>query len=342
MKFYLLIPLIILIVSGCDSAPNKVEYAPKGSITENCLLVCNEGNFNWSNASLSLINTADNTVNNDVFYSVNQQKLGDVLQSAGIINNNLYLIINNSAKIEVAEKETLKSVGSILGLKSPRYMMQVNTTTAYVSDLYDNAISVVNLNNNTISKKISMPGWTEEMLLQNNLAYITNVYRDYVLIINTLTHTVTDTIFCGYGSNSIVADKNNNIWILSTGNTGMEKKGSLSCYQIKDKLIYKQFIFNSGIPKKLIINKEKDKLYWLNNGHVYSMQINDEQLPLQAFISGNGKNFYGLDFYNAKNSLIVTDAKDYLQQGDVLMYDTYGKLLNTYKVGLIPNEICFF
>ncbi|MFN4084100.1 MAG: YncE family protein [Bacteroidia bacterium] len=333
---------IVFAFSTCDKGPKKIEYAPVGSITENSILVCNEGNFNWSNASLSLVNTENNTVNFDVFFSQNNRKIGDVLQSATIINNKLYLVVNNSEKIEVVNPETFKHIATISGLKSPRYMVKVNNATAYVSDLYANAITIVDLNNHAVKGSIPIAGWTEEMLVQNNMAYITNLRKDFLLCVNTNTNTVFDTVFCGYGSNSLVQDKRNNIWILASGNETLQKTATLSCYNPQQKIITKQFIFNTGSPRKLIIDGKGETLFWLNRGNVFKMFIDDETLPANALINGAGKTFYGLDFYKNKNAIVVTDAKDYVQQGDVLIYDVFGKLLKQYKAGIIPSEICFY
>jgi YVTN family beta-propeller protein len=339
LKYFL--PALLLLLAGCEKTPDSnLNNLPAG--TAKGFIICNEGNFMWGNASVSFFNLETNQVYPDVFKQANNINLGDVLQSAVIYNNLLYLVVNNSEKIEVVNPITFKQVATIRSLKSPRYLLPVNNSKAYVSDLYNNAISIINLNTNTVEGKINMPGWTEEMLLYQNKAYITLMQRDFALVVDAMNNTITDTIWCGYASNSIVLDKNNNIWLAAGGSSTQNKKSTLTCYNPQTKIIEKQFTFEVGSARKLIVNNTGDVLYWISNGNIFSMPINSTNLPDKPLITSNGRTFYNIDFYKEANLLVVTDAKDYVQHGDVLLYKPNGILQTTVKAGIIPSEICFY
>ena len=64
------------------------------------VLVCNEGNFRWGNASAGILNLSNQKWVEDGFKQVNGRSLGDVLQSATYWNENWWLVVNNSSKIE--------------------------------------------------------------------------------------------------------------------------------------------------------------------------------------------------------------------------------------------------
>jgi hypothetical protein len=64
------------------------------NITNGALIV-NEGNYLKSNASVSYLNFADNSIVNNIFTLVNNRSLGDVLQSICIDNTNAYLVVNS-------------------------------------------------------------------------------------------------------------------------------------------------------------------------------------------------------------------------------------------------------
>ena len=66
------------------------------------------------------------------FLKCNGRPLGDVPNSM-IINGYLaYIVVNNSGKIEVINRNSLESVATINGLISPRNMAVVNDNKAYV------------------------------------------------------------------------------------------------------------------------------------------------------------------------------------------------------------------
>lgn len=339
-KINLIFFLSLMVFSSCEKEPTK----PKDndiSVTDKGFLVCNEGNFMWGNASLSFYNPTNNIVNADVFKQVNNLPIGDILQSATLFNGNIYLVVNNSGKIEVINAVDFKLVKTISGFKSPRYFLPISNTKAYVSDLYDNALSIVNLETGIVESKINMPGWTEEMLLFNNKVFVTNNTKNYALTVNIGSNQIADTLNCGFASNSIVIDAQNNIWILSAGDATKKEKAFLSCFEPNNLTLIKHLEFSNTGQKKLRINAAGNKLYWISSGDVYAMHTADTVLPTQPFINGDGKTFYGLAVNKVTNELLITDAKDYVQNGAVLIYTDKGEFVKSFSVGVIPNEICF-
>ena len=66
---------MLLVVCSCM----KWEYGLEEDfdITGDGLFICNEGNFQYGNATLSYYDPATKTVQNEVFYRSNAMKLGD-------------------------------------------------------------------------------------------------------------------------------------------------------------------------------------------------------------------------------------------------------------------------
>ena len=343
IKYQLHLILIILIFTSCEKPPTSqpviIPSAQQGG-----MFVLNEGGFNNGNASLSYYSYANKSMTNDVFYSVTNRHLGDVLQSMTLVDNTAYLVLNNSKKVEVIDATTFVSKGIINGFLSPRYLLQINTTKAYVSDLYDNNIAVVNLSNNTINSKISCPGATEQMLLVYNRVYVTNTLQKSIYVIDPLIDKVIDSIQLSYGPNSLVLDKNNNLWVLCSGN---KTKGyNAAIYKI-DLATNKISTSNSNInpvgifgATKLVTNGSKDKLYWLN-GDVQSISVNDTMLNVQSFIPAVKSNFYGLGVDPITGEVFVSDALDFVQQAAIYKYKSTGELEGVFKCGVITNGFLF-
>ncbi len=322
--------------SACEKTPIVLPKAVPGDSLSQGMLIGSEGNFQWGNASLSFLDKQSGTLYEDVYKTVNQKPLGDVLQSMCSWQDKIYLVLNNSGKIEIINKHSFKSEGSIVGLRAPRYMLPISAQTAYVSDLYDNHLSIVNLSTLQVSGKIACPGWTEEMLSFGEKVFVCNKYQAYLYVIDTKTQSLSDSIFIGYGAISLALDKNNKLWVLTTGNANGNNKvePQLHCLLPSQNSIEKTIGLGMGnLPLKLQINAGKDKLYWLVQD-VWSMDINDIAKPATKLIPSNGRTFYGLGYDAYQKQIWVSDAKDYVQKSELLIYNEDGTYIKSLRAGI--------
>jgi YVTN family beta-propeller protein len=180
--------------SACDKAPKTPDITIIPDSISGGVFIVNEGNYMQGNAELGFINEGLKQRFDNVFVAANKRNLGDVFQSMNIINNEAYLVINSSGKIEIINPNTFKSIGTISGLRSPRYLTQISNNKAYVSDLYDNNIFVIDLQSKQVVKKIPIKGWTEEMLSLNGYTYVTNVRSSKIMVIDEFTDEIIDSI----------------------------------------------------------------------------------------------------------------------------------------------------
>lgn len=333
--------LLLIVFASCVkdkpvvSAPASVQMS-----SDRKVYITNEGNFMNGNASVSLYDPKTKSVIEDIFKHQNNTTVGDVAQSLTYFNSSYYLVVNNSGKILVCNSD-FKLTQTINGFNSPRYILPVTNSKAYVSDLYSNHIKVLNLNSNTITGTISCPGWTERMVLIYNKAYITNIKKSYVYVINTLNDTKTDSILVGSYAGNILIDKNDKIWVLSKGNPSNAIEPVLRRIDPLTDQIEKSFTFPlTDSPGDLCINKTKDTLYYLNNG-VFRMAIHDLSLPSTALIAKGNKNFYGLGINHNDYHIYVSDALDYIQKSNIYIYNAFGNLESSFKAGINANSFHF-
>jgi len=339
-SFYFLILLWVL--SSCDIGRRPVVIPYPIDTASGGLLICNEGNFQFSNATLTYANIEKEMVVEDIYNEVNNENIGDVLQSASIINDKIYLVVNNSSKIIILNKSSFKKIGNISGLKSPRYLLKINDIKGYVTDLYDNNIFVIDLLNDIIVNKIPCKGWTEELLSVGNFTFVTNLESKYLSVIDNKSDKIVDSIDVGFGSNSLQLDAENKIWVLSKGDEQNNFKAKLSRINPNDFSLIKSFVFNNAkdVPSKLQISTSGNNLYWINSS-VYSMNTKADSLPSTSLIKNESRNFYGLSFDKKRNEILVTDVKDYLQKGTVFRYNPKGILIGSINAGIIPSHISF-
>ncbi|MCU0442810.1 MAG: hypothetical protein MUE96_10465 [Bacteroidia bacterium] len=338
---YLLIGQLCWLFS-CDDKPNIVAPVVIPPPVKGAVWIANEGNFQMGNASLTVLDLEKKELYENVFENNNGRKLGDVFQSINFIQNLAYLVVNNSQKIEVCDPKTFQSVAIVSGFTSPRYIVQHNSTSAFVSEYYANAIRRVNLSTQTIDGTIAVPSWIDEMVIQNNRLYAAGANSKSVYIIDLTTQELTDSIIVGNAPTSIVIDFENNLWILCKGKPELGTKPTLHRYHSINKTIDKTITLNiDAEATRLRINALKNKLYWLARD-VYTLNILDSNATPQKLVDGIGKTFYGLGVNPKTEEIYVSNAKDYVQRSTVIRYDAVGNYLGDFNAGLITSDFYFY
>lgn len=320
--------------------------------------IVNEGNFMYGNSSLSFYDSATKRVVNHVFQARNGAPMGDVAQSMSIWNNLGFIVVNNSGKIYIIDSSTAEFKGSITGLSSPRYIYVVNPTKAYITDLYARKITVFDPSTFTITGEIPVSNTqsefsqhpTEQMIQYKNLVF-TNCwsYDNKILVIDTDSDQLIDSIEVLKQPNSLVLDRDNKIWVLTDGGFdgnpyGYERPGLLKI-DAETREIERSFRFALGEhPLGLCLNAGKDSLLFINR-HVWKMAVTDKKLPEQPFIESAYTSLYG-GFYSlaidpSNSDIYVGDAIDHAQNGIVHRYNTSGKLIDEFKVGISPGGFAF-
>lgn len=302
--------------------------------------IVNEGNFGSGNSSISVFDASTNNVVDDIYFSQNNSHIGDVAQSLNLINGNFYIVVNNSNKITICNQNFQKT-GQISGLTSPRYIQKITNQRAYVTDLKSNKICIVDLNQNIIAGYVSCPGSTERMAMIYNKVFVCNTKRNYLYQINTSTNLIEDSVFVGINASSLVIDKNDVLWVLSSGDASTNTLARLTKINTINNKVYSFFEFtSSSFNPDLCLNKTLDTLYFLNGG-IFRMNISDTQLPSNPLVSKGSRNFYGLGINPNDFTIYASDVLDYVQKSNVYVFDVNGNQKNLFKAGYITNGFYF-
>lgn len=354
-KLFLILSVVLcgLSVVSCDNdnEPGKGERFDK-SASQNGVFVCNEGNFQYGNATLSYYDPDTKEVENEIFYRANAMKLGDVAQSMTIHGKTGWVVVNNSHVVFAIDINTFKELGRIENLTSPNYIHFVSDDKAYITQLWDNRIFIINPKRFEVTGYITCPGMTLEsgttgqMVQRGKYVYVnTRSYQNSIIKIDTTTDEIVAEVAVGVQPTSLVLDCNNKLWTVTDG--GYE--GSPYGYEVptlyridaESLTIEKEFKFNLGdYPSKLQLNGTKDRLYWINND-IWQMDVTAENVPAQPFLPCGYARYYGLTVSPHNGDVYVSDAVDYMQQGVVYRYSKEGQLVDQFYAGVIPGAFCW-
>ncbi len=327
------------------------------------VFITNEGNFTYGGATLSFYDPATKHIENELFYRANAMKLGDVAQSMVVRNGIGWVVVNNSHVVFAIDTETMREVGRITDLPSPRYICFASDEKAYITQIDSDRIIIVNPRTFQVTGEIVCPmstpyrtGSTEQMVLMGNYLYVACwSYQKRILKIDTRTDEVVSFNDIGIQPKSIVADMNGKLWAVSDGGFEGNAIGyeAAKLYRINPENLEVERMFELGLntsgnatrtASRLKINDEGDTLYWIDGG-VWRMAIDATELPAEPFIAptfGTSHSlYYALGVAPDTEDIYVGDALDYQQRSIIRRYSHEGELLDSFTAGVIAGDFCW-
>ncbi len=342
--------MFALLTAACTKLDKEPpDPLPPGQLGKG-FYVLNQGNFTSGNSSLSFYSEDAAKMINNIFYKLNNAPLGDVAQSITFWNDDAYIVVNNSAYIYVIDAKTGYFKKKIAELQSPRFIQVIDAEKAYISDFQLKGLMVFNPMSMQPLGVIETGKTTEAMAIVDYEVFVTN-WSSYnqtgsnntVQVIDANLDQLVDSIVVAKEPNSLVVDKNNKLWVLCSGGFMNEEIPALFKIDPASRSIEKRFNFPDleTSPEQLRINTMGDELYFLN-GDVYSMHIEEDQLPVEPSIYASGRNFFALALHPEDQTIIVTDAGNYVQNGWMFRFASDGMLIDSVQAGIIPGFIGFY
>ncbi|MRR19232.1 hypothetical protein EG827_03475 [bacterium] len=297
----------------------------------------NEGNYLAGNGSLSFYSSETKMIYNDLFSSRNTRALGDIPSFMAVDGETGFIIVNNSGTIEVVNILTMESIATLYGLGSPR-QMAITGRKGYVSSLYSEEVAVIDIDRMMITGYIDIGFTSEAMVIADGKLFTACWSGGNSIVVTDLeTEEVITSVTVGLEPESMVLDRNMKLWVLCTGGWNGEEIPRLvrintDTYEKEAEMLFRTVTDN---PSSLTSNAAGDTLYFLDEG-VRRMPVTASELPSEAFVPAGGRLFYKLASGPA-GQVVVTDAIDYQQKGDLLVYNKNGILEDTEKAGIIPG-----
>lgn len=344
-QLLLLFATSLVLLSACSDDP-----APPTPLAE-AVVVLNEGNFGSDDAEISAI-APTGAVANDLFGAINSRPLGDVLQSAAVIGQNIYLVVNNSNKIEVIDRETGRSVATISGLQQPRYILQVSETKAYVTEwvgfnpdftLQDGNIAILDLTTNTVTGRIEAIGpGPEQLVLAGGTVYVGTASfsgRTSLWRIDPTTDALLSDLDLDQTPGSVAMSTDGALWALCpdpnlTAGSQLVRidPSSNTVVAELDLPVSGSSAFGDG---DLVAHLSTPEVAYSYNDTVFVYSAT--ATAPTAWATGS---FYGIGVSPA-GELYTAQVPSFTTGGTVQRYSAQGALLATYTVGIAPNGFVF-
>lgn len=362
MKWYygIVWGLSALLINACNepedvrAALPPIEFQPTSKA-----LILHEGNFVGGEASLSLYSIDSLTIENGVYKRVNNASLGSVGQSMHLYKDKLYIVINNSEKIEVIDTSTFQNLATItIPGSSPREILFINDTLALVTELYANTLWFINPQTNTYQFSQSLLGSTEELVSYNDTIYIprytidppgvNNPLNGYIMKMNSNTLALFDSVKVGRNCYSIVE---NNGYIYTIG----EEDDGKYIYQFhpeNGRIIKSKAAESSEGAAQLSIGPNNSLYYLWQDGSLgastnsairyFSLTNNQLSATYSSLSLGNNINLYSvLDYDTLRKELYTADAKDFTSAGVIYRLDSNLNTIHSFEAAQIPGQLIF-
>jgi YVTN family beta-propeller protein len=181
-----------------------------------------EGAFNANNGSISWYNPDSAKIVNNLFQSVNGRPAGDVIQSFALAGDYGIIVANNSGKIEIVNLESFESEKTLTGFSYPRHFAYSGNGSGYLSNgSMQGQVYRIDIKEGKVTDTIEVGMGPEQLLVSGDYLYVANsggwAADNTVSVIDTKTDKVIKTIVAGDTPVALVADINDNIWVLCRG-----------------------------------------------------------------------------------------------------------------------------
>ncbi len=330
--FKTLVIIALATATACETIDDPALF-PEGE----GFFILNEGNFTQGNGSVSFYSTETGEIYNNLFSTANSRALGDIPSFMAVDGNRGFIVVNNSGTIEAVDIRTMESLGTITGLDSPRQII-ISGNEGYVSSLQSDRVTVID------PDRIEKTGWldigstTEAMVISGGRLFSAHWSGGNSITVTDLASgDLITSVTVGLEPESMVLDRNGKLWVLCTGGWMGEEIPRIVRINTASLEAEAEFFFRTvdDNPSSLTANSAGDTLYYLDEG-VRRLPITAAALPEAAFIPAGDRLFYRL-MVTSGGMIAVTDAIDYQQRGDLLVYSSKGELLDTEQAGIIPG-----
>lgn len=353
------IALTMFSFTACDDddEKEKVDNDLKGNVA----LIANYGMFNGGNGEFTAYNISKDIVFDNVYQSINGVEFNSKIQHMALYNDKLYIVSNSGDKIDIINAQSLKQeMNPITDVENPRFIV-VDGNTAYVScygatpdfsTMADSYIAKIDLNSNTVVKKIEVPGGPEGLAIANGKLYAAINYANKVAVVNLLTDEVSY-IEMPAVTSYFAADDADNLYVTMVNTySNPTTEDGIAYINTQDNSV-ETYTFNgisTNYASIISFNADKTALYvvasswvenegeWTLSGSVLKFDVASKTFTT---LFDNIAGLNGIATNPSNDDIYVLTAPDATTDGKVEIYSCDKQKKKEFAAGLSPNWAVF-
>lgn len=361
--------IALSIFSSCVDSKDPDCNCSAGDYDVDGFYILNQGNMGQNKASLDFLNAEKDELYLNVYDEVNPNKvmgLGDVGNEIAIFDEDeLWIIVNGSNKVEVLDAFTCESEGEI-EIPSPRYMAKDGDyvyVTSYAgpvdfSDSHAQKGFVAKINVNTLKEEDRcIVGYQPDgIAISGGKIYVANsdgFSQQYVdgemSVIDIASFKVEKTVTVGMNLNRVFVDPQGKIWITSRGNY-YDVNSRIHCYDPAKG----EVVANLDVPNSVACIND-GILYVIGANWNYETQSNtisyaeiDTRSMTVTTTRWNGASEFDKIVYPyciavdpQTGDICITDAGDFISPGWAYLFGADKSYKWSRRTGDIPCSIAF-
>ena len=336
--FTMLLGITLMFNISCRNDDPVVE-TPKGAY-ENGILIANEGNYGSPNASVSFIPKDLTKIENNIYSTKNSNaQLGDVLQSIAFNGDNAYLVVNNSNKVVVANRYTMKKEADITTeINQPRYIAFANNQMYVTNDGYggEKYVSIYKISDRSFVKKITFTNAAERVVEAGGNIFVQNASfgsGNKISVIETSGNTIANTITVPAGQINKTISSNGSVYAIATNGTN----SYIYQYSSTGSLVKTTNL--TGLSNAKNIDIDGSDFYFSNGNKIYKMSMSTTTVPTSPIVTvtdNSWSTLYGMNVADGK--IFTSDANGFTADSKISVYSTSGTLLKTFDGGRGSNS----
>lgn len=372
---YTLCAIGALLATSCSSdqpidPKEDVQVSPQAqpSSTVDGFYLLNEGNMGMNASSLDYYDYASGTYSRNIFASANPdvpKELGDVGNDLQIHGSRLYAVINCSNKVEVMDSRTARRIGQV-DIPNCRYIafdrgyayvtsyagpVQIDpeyTQRGYVAKI-DTATLQTVATCNVGFQPDGLAIADGKIYVANSGGYMTPNYENTISVIDLQSFTITSKIEIAINLQHILVDSHGALWVSSRGDY-FGTPAQLYRYDLADRRITNTYDLCAGT-----MWLDGDLLYVVGSSFNYDT---GDETPTYATIDTDTRNIkkpcfvslevkqaivkpYGVAVNPENHQILVTDAGNYVNPGQLHCLGQDGNELWNVRTGDIPAHFAF-